>query len=70
MNKEEILKKVITSSEELVSKYRKEHAAMMAAVWAGDAPAVVEHRKVPENMSPEIQETGEKIMRMSRRAPL
>lgn len=61
MKKEEILKKVVTSSKELVNKYRGEHAAMMAAVWAGDTPAVDEHRKVIENMRPEIQATVESI---------
>ena len=61
MKKEEILKKVITSSEELVNKYRKEHAAMMAAVWRGDTHARDEHRGVLEGMRPEIQATVEGI---------
>lgn len=59
--KEEILKKVITSSEEIVNKYRKEHAAMMAAVWRGDTHARDEHLAVLEGMRPEIQATGERL---------
>lgn len=57
MKKEEILKKVIASSEELVNKYRRERAAMMAAVWRGDTHARDEHHKVLEGLDPEIQET-------------
>ena len=53
----EILKKVITESSDLVIKFRKEHAAMMAACWRGDVPARDEHRKVLEGMRPEIQAT-------------
>lgn len=61
MNKEEILKKVIASSEELVNKYRKTHAAMMAAVWRGCPSERDEHRKVLETMRPKIQATGEML---------
>lgn len=61
MNKEEILKKASNEASVLVRKYRYEHAAMMAAVWVGDVPAVDEHRKVLEGMMPEIQATGERL---------
>lgn len=57
MKKEEILKKASNEASALVNKYRKEHAAMMAAVWRGDIPAWEEHRKVLEAMMPEVQAT-------------
>ena len=59
--KKEILKKVITSSSEIVEQYRKEYAAMLAAGWRGDIPAWNEHRKVLEGMRPEIQSTVEAL---------
>ena len=57
MNKEEILKKVITSSSELVEQYRIEHAAMMAAAWRGDTHARDEHRKVLDGLNHKVQAT-------------
>lgn len=61
MNKEEILKKASLEASVLVRKYREEYAAMMAAVYAGDIPARDEHRKVLDNMWPEIQATVGRI---------
>ena len=61
MDKEEILKKVIASSEELVNKYRKNYAAMLAAGWRGDIPTRDVHRKVIEEMWPQIQATVGRI---------
>ena len=61
MKKEEILKKVTEDTAVLMNKYRKEHAAMMAAVWRGDVPARDQHRKVLNSMMPEIQATGERL---------
>ena len=61
MKKEEILERIIASSKELVERYREEHAAMMAACWRGDIPARDEHRKVLEEMRPEIQAAGERL---------
>ena len=55
MNNDEILSTVIVRSKDLTEKYQKAHAAMMAAVYAGDIPARDEHRKVLEEMKPEIQ---------------
>lgn len=55
MKKEEILRKVTDDTSVLVNKYRKEHAAMMAAIWRGDIPARDEHYKVLEGMKPEVQ---------------
>ena len=54
MNKEEILKKVVASSEELVNKYHKNYAAMLAAGWRGDIPTRDAHREVLNGMWPEI----------------
>lgn len=53
--KEEIIKRVITSSDEIVKKYRKEYASMMEAVWRGDTNTRDEHLAVLEGMMPEIQ---------------
>ena len=57
MNKEEILKKVITSSSELVEQYRNEYAAMLAAGWRGDTRAWNEHRKVLDGLNHKVQAT-------------
>ena len=59
--KKEIIAKIITGSKELVERYRREHAAMMAACWRGDTPVRDKHRKVLEGMGPEIQATGERL---------
>ena len=59
--KKEILKKALDESRGLVLKFNREYAAMMAAGWRGDIPARDEHRKVLEEMRPEIQATGERI---------
>ena len=61
MKKEEILKKVITSSSELVKNYRKEYAAMLAAGWRGDTRAWNEHRKVLDGLDLVVQATGKKL---------
>ena len=62
MKKEEIIKKVTEASSVIVNKFRKEHAAMMAAVWRGDTRARDEHRKVLEGMrNHEVQSTGERL---------
>ena len=61
MNKEEILKKATEKTTVLVTKYRKEYAAMMAAAWRGDIPARDEHHKVLKSLDPEIQDTVGRI---------
>lgn len=61
MNKEEILKKVTEEASVVVDRFHKEHAAMMAAVWRGNTCEMEEHRKVLEEMRPEIQATGERV---------
>ena len=61
MTKGEILKKASDEATELIVKFNREHAAMMAAGWRGDIPARDKHRKVLEEMRREIQATGERI---------
>ena len=61
MNKEEIIKEATASCAVLVRKYREAYAAMLAAGWRGDIPTWDEHRKVIDNMWPEIQATVGRI---------
>lgn len=61
MNKEEIIKKATEVAYGIINKFRKEHAAMMAAVWRGDTRARDEHRKVLDGLDHKVQATAEKL---------
>ena len=63
MRKEEILKKVTEEASVIIGMFRKEHAAMMEAVWRGNTREVEEHRKVLDGLNHEIQATGERLFR-------